>query len=176
MQKLATPRLVLEPLTRRHAAEMFEALSDHAIYRYIDEARPASVDALAARYTRLESRRSGDGREHWLNWVVREPASGKAVGFVQASVLENGTGFVAYVIAPASQGLGYGREATAAMIAELERGYGVKRLCASVDARNAASIALAQALGFTEARRDGGDIIFERGMAAVSGSTSPGIR
>jgi ribosomal-protein-alanine N-acetyltransferase len=176
MRKLVTPRLVLEPLTRRHAEEMFEALSDDAIYLYIDEGPPASVEALATRYARLESRRSGDGREHWLNWVVREPASGKAVGFVQASVTDNGTAFVAYVIAPASQGQGYGREATAAMIAELERGYGARVLRASVDARNIASIALATALGFSEARRDGGDIIFERGTSAVSGSTAPGIR
>jgi ribosomal-protein-alanine N-acetyltransferase len=173
---LTTQRLVLEPLARHHAQEMFEALSDRAIYRFIDEAPPASVEALATRYARLESRRSGDGREHWLNWVVREPASGNAVGFVQASVMENGTAFVAYVIAPPSQGKGYGREATAAMIEELERGYGAKLLRASVDARNAASIALAAALGFAEARRDGGDIIFERRLEAVSGSTSPGIR
>jgi [ribosomal protein S5]-alanine N-acetyltransferase len=173
MQKLMTARLVLEPLTRHHAQEMFDALSDRTLYRYIDEAPPASVDALAARYTRLESRRSGDGREHWLNWVVREPVSGQAIGFVQASVMENGTAFVAYVIAPSSQGQGYGREATAAMIGELFARHGAKELRASVDARNAASIKLAAALGFTEARRDGGDIIFER---AVSGSTAPGNR
>jgi ribosomal-protein-alanine N-acetyltransferase len=173
MRKLTTPRLVLEPLTRRHAREMFEALSDRAIFRYIDEAPPASVEALAARYTRLESRRSGDGREHWLNWVVREPASGAAIGFVQASVMENGTAFVAYVIAPPSQGKGYGREATAAMIDELAARYGAKDLRASVDARNAASIRLVAALGFQEARRDGGDILFER---AVSGSTARGSR
>lgn len=173
MRKLATERLVLEPLTRRHAPEMFEALSDRAIYRYIDEAPPASVEALATRYTRLESRRSGDGREHWLNWVLREQASGKAIGFVQASVMEDGTAFVAYVVAPASQGKGYAREATVAMIAELERGYGARVLKANIDARNAASIALAAALGFTEAKRDGGDILYER---RVNGSTSPGIR
>ena len=176
MRRLTSERLVLEPLTRLHAQEMFVALADRAIYRYIDEAPPASIEALATRYARLESRRSGDGREHWLNWVVREPASGRAVGFVQASVMDNGTAFVAYVIAPGSQGQGYGREATAAMIAELERGYGAKVLRASVDARNAASIALATALGFYEARRDDGDIIFERGTSAVSGSTAPGIR
>lgn len=173
MQNLTTPRLVLEALTRRHAQEMFEALSDRMIYRYIAEAPPASVEALAARYTRLESRRSGDGRERWLNWVVREPLSGQAIGLVQASVREDGTAVVAYVIAPSSQGQGYGREATAAMIEELRARYGARELRASVDARNAASIRLAASLGFTEARRDGGDIIL---VHAVSGSTAPGNR
>ena len=171
MRELTTARLVLEPLTRRHAQEMFEALSDRAIYRFIDEAPPASVDALAARYARLESRRSGDRREHWLNWVVRVPATGAAIGFVQASVMPDGTAFVAYVIAPSSQGRGYGREATATMIEELRARYGAKVLRANVDSRNAASIRLAAALGFAEARRDGHDIIFER---SVGGSTAPG--
>ena len=173
MRELTTLRLILEPLTRRHAQEMFEALSDRAIYRFIDEAPPASVDTLAVRYARLESRRSGDGREHWLNWVVREPASGRAIGFVQATVMESGTAFIAYVIAPSSQGQGYGREATAAMIEELRARYGATELRANVDARNAASIKLAAALGFAEASRDGGDIIFE---LAVNGSTAPGNR
>lgn len=159
---LATPRLALEPLLRGHAPEMFAALADPALYRYIEEAPPASLEALAERYARLESRRSGDGREHWLNWIARDTASGKAVGFVQATVQEDGTAFVAYVIAAPHQGRGLGREATAAMIAELRSAYGVRRLRASIDARNAPSIALATALGFGEARRDGGDVIFER--------------
>jgi RimJ/RimL family protein N-acetyltransferase len=162
VRKIASARLTLEPLTRAHAPEMFATLDDPAIYHFIDEAPPVSLEALAERYARLESRRSGDRREHWLNWVVRDSTSGKALGFVQATVAESGSAFVAYVIAPASQGHGFGREATAAMIAELQASYGVRKLSASVDVRNAASLALLGALGFTQARREGGDAIFER--------------
>jgi len=162
MRSLDTDRLALEPLTRRHAAEMFEALADPALYRYIDEKQPVSLEALAARYGRLESRRSGDGREHWLNWVLREKASGKAVGFVQASVLEDGTAFVAYVVAPEHQRRGFGREATVAMMAELRASYAAREYRASVDARNEPSLRLLAGLGFTESHRDLGDIIFVR--------------
>ena len=140
---------------------MFAALSDAEIYRFMDEARPASLEALAERYGRLETRLSGDGRERWLNWVVRERASAKAVGFVQATLREDGTTLIAYVIIPAFQRQGFAREATVAMIEELRSKYGAKRLRASVDPRNKASLALLASLGFRELRKGGrGDRIF----------------
>jgi RimJ/RimL family protein N-acetyltransferase len=161
IRKLATPRLVLEPLVAAHAPEMFAVLSDAAIFRFMDEAPPASLEALADRYGRLETRLSGDGRERWLNWVVREKASAKAVGFVQATLREDGTTLIAYVITPAFQKRGFAREATRAMIAELGSKYGAKRPRASVDPRNTASLALLASLGFREVPKGGGgDRIF----------------
>ena len=162
VRKLTTERLKLEPLTKAHAPEMFAALSDPAIYRFMDEAPPDSLEALAQRYARLETRLSGDGRERWLNWVVRESATSRAIGFVQATVREDGSALVAYVIAPAAQGQGFAREATTAMIGELRERYGSTRLRASTDPRNAASIALLSSLGFREMRKSSsGDRIFE---------------
>ncbi len=73
MRTLEADGLVLEPLTVAHAEAMFALLSDPALYRYIDEAPPADVDHLRARYARLERRESADGRQRWLNWVVRAP-------------------------------------------------------------------------------------------------------
>ena len=60
----------LEPLVAAHAAQMFEVLSDPAIYEFENEP-PRSPELLAQRYERLESRRSTDGAEQWLNWVIR---------------------------------------------------------------------------------------------------------
>lgn len=141
---------------------MFSALSDPAIYSFMDDPPPVSVEALAERYGRLETRMSGDGRERWLNWIVRETATARAIGFVQATVKEDGTALVAYVIIPAAQGRGFAREATEAMIGELRASYGSGLLRASVDARNFPSIALLVALGFREARTSSdGDLIFE---------------
>ena len=162
LRKLTTKRLVLEPLMRAHAFEMFSALSDPAIYRYIDEAPPATVESLAERYARLETRQSGNGEERWLNWIVREAATARAVGFVQATVKEDGTAFVAYVIAPAAQGKGFAREATESMLGELRSTYGASRFRANVDHQNATSIALLRNLGFRETSQNGGDRIFER--------------
>lgn len=162
LRPLATPRLALEPLVEAHAREMFAALADPAIYRHIDEEAPESVERLAQRYRRLESRKSGDGTEHWLNWVVREKASGAAIGYVQATVQTDGMAIVAYVIAPSHWGHGFGREATVAMIAEIAARYGAQRLVATVDEANAASIRLLRALGFEDRGRRDGDRVYER--------------
>lgn len=162
MRELRTARLVLEPLTRAHASEMFAVLSDPETFRFIDEQPPVSEEALAHRYARLESRLSSEGRERWLNWIAREASTSKAIGFVQATVREDGSALVAYVIAPAAQRQGYAREAAKAMIAELRSAYAAKRLRASVDPRNAASIALLVSLGFTNGGANpDGDAIFE---------------
>ena len=147
---------------RAHAFEMFSALSDPAIYRYIDEAPPATVEALAERYARLETRQSGDGSEKWLNWIVRETATQRAVGFVQATVKEDGTAFVAYVIAPGAQRKGFAREATESMLGELKSTYSASPFRANVDHHNAPSIAVLRHLGFRETSQNGGDRIFER--------------
>ena len=45
----------------------------------------------------LEGRKSLDGSEHWLNWVVRT-LDGHLAGYVQATVSANGTAEVAYVL------------------------------------------------------------------------------
>jgi RimJ/RimL family protein N-acetyltransferase len=144
---LETARLRLEPLMRAHADALFAGLADARLYDYIAADPPASVDALRARFARWESRRSPDGAERWLNWAVCARADGRALGTVQATVYADGRADVAYLIARAAWGCGYGREAVAAMIAALAH-LGVRELRATVDTRNRASIALLTALGF----------------------------
>jgi RimJ/RimL family protein N-acetyltransferase len=163
MRKLSSPRLALEPLLRSHAEELFVALGDARIYQYIDEEPAVSAQALAERYARLETRRSGDGTELWLNWAIREQATGAAIGFTQATVRRDGSAVVAYVISPSRWRQGFAREATAAMLEELEANYGVRRFVATVDERNTASRALLSALGFRDAKRANGDRVYERG-------------
>ena len=85
MQTIVTPTLTLEPLLASHAEAMFELLSDRAIYQYLDYSPPASVEYLRGVYLRLEARRSPDGSEAWLNWVIR-PRDQPLVGYVQATV------------------------------------------------------------------------------------------
>jgi RimJ/RimL family protein N-acetyltransferase len=97
MRPIATPTLRLEPLTAGHAREMFRVLSDPAIYEFENEP-PASEEALARRYAMLERRASPDGREAWLNWVIRLPG-GELAGYVQATVLASGAAYVAYELA-----------------------------------------------------------------------------
>jgi len=87
MRVIETGNLTLEPQTAAHAEEMFAVLSDPAIYEYENQP-PPSLEWLRTRFTKLESRLSANGREQWLNWVVRLPTS-ELIGYVQATVLPN---------------------------------------------------------------------------------------
>jgi RimJ/RimL family protein N-acetyltransferase len=147
MRTLQTGPLTLEPQTAAHAAEMFDVLSDPAIYEYENEP-PGSIEALRTRYAKLESRRSADGRQQWLNWVIRMDGVG-LIGYVQATVYPDGSASIAYEMASAHWGRGLGRRATEAMLRELVDHYGVKRLFAVAKERNFRSLRLLSRLGFS---------------------------
>jgi RimJ/RimL family protein N-acetyltransferase len=154
---IRTARLTLEPLTVAHAPAMFALLVDPALYTYLDFPPPPSLEHLQRVYARLETRRSPDGTEAWLNWIVVR--DGEAIGFVQATIYPDHSANVAYVLGSAHWGRGYAIEAVTAMLAELGGG----KCFATVDARNARSIRLLERLGF---RHAGGER-YERN-AAVS--------
>lgn len=149
MKTLTAGDLVLEPQVAAHAAAMFVVLSDPAIYEYENEP-PWSVNELRERFTALESRVSPNGKEQWLNWVVRLP-DGQLAGYVQATVRSNGTATIAYEFASAFWGRGYARRSLEAMFAELAESYDVSELAAVLKQANHRSLGLLQRLGFTMA-------------------------
>ncbi len=153
MQTIAAAELVLEPLTAADADTMFGVLSDPQIYRYLDYGPPPSVDYLRDVYTRLEGRKSPDGTQLWLNWVVRRRGVGP-MGYVQATVLPSGIAWIAYALSSKHWGRGYARMATHAMIEHLADAYGAARYLASVEAENRRSIGLLQRLSFRFATRE----------------------
>jgi RimJ/RimL family protein N-acetyltransferase len=118
----STDRLTLEPLTRAHAAELFEGLNDPHLHGFIGGS-PLPLPALVDRYTRLEARRSSDGGQLWGNWVLRDRATGAAVGTLQATLPaggpESGPAEVAWVLARTAQGHGYAREAATSLVGHL---------------------------------------------------------
>src|SRR5262249_51785331 len=138
--------IVLEPQREAHAAEMFVVLGDPALYEYENEP-PASLEWLRQRFRKLESRRSPDGREQWLNWVVRLPSS-QLIGYVQATVHPDGRAAIAYVLGSAWWGRGLARRATEAMIAELAASHGARTLTAVFKQDNHRSRHLLERLGF----------------------------
>lgn len=147
MQKIVTPTLTLEPLLASHAEAMFEVLSDQAIYQYLDYPPPASAEDLRNVYARLEARRSPDGSESWLNWVIR-PRDQSLVGYVQATVAPNRSAFVAYILASKYWGRGYALRAMQAMLEHLASTYNVDQYLATVEVGNRRSIRLLERLGF----------------------------
>src|SRR3954468_21945591 len=152
LRRLATRRLLLEPQVAAHAADMFTLLQDPALYRYENEA-PASLAWLEERFRRLETRRSADGNEQWLNWVVRLRGS-SLIGFVQATLRLDGSAAVAYVFGSAHWGHGYASEAVSAMLNELVAYYGVTSFAAVLKRDNLRSVRLLDRLGFAAASGD----------------------
>jgi RimJ/RimL family protein N-acetyltransferase len=152
MRTLRTERLLLEPQVVAHAGEMFAVLSDPSIYAFENEA-PASVEWLTRRYGRLESRRSDDGRELWLNWVVRRQPS-PLIGYVQATVFPNRTALIAYVFNSAHWGRGFAREATEALLRELAESYGITTAGAIFKRVNHRSRRLLDRIGMSVAEGD----------------------
>jgi len=143
---IAGEGVTLEQQLASHAAELYAVISDPTVYEFIDSKEPASEAALRERLTKLETRLSPDGTEHWLNWVVRDSA-GKVVGYVQATVTPDHAAEIAYVLGRAHWRKGYAYAACVAMISELRSSYGVTRVTATLDPANDASLALLRKLG-----------------------------
>jgi RimJ/RimL family protein N-acetyltransferase len=152
MRSLVAGDVTLEPQVAAHAEGMFAVLSDPAIYAYENEP-PPSLEWLRERFARLELRQSGDGRERWLNWVIRTP-SAELAGYVQATVRANGSAAIAYELNSRHWGRGLASRAVLAMIRELVEQYQVTRLFAVAKQRNLRSIRFLERLGFSPAEPD----------------------
>jgi RimJ/RimL family protein N-acetyltransferase len=156
---IETERLRLEPLRVEDAPEMAGVLADPSLYAFTG-GTPPTLDDLRRRYAAQVVGRSADGREVWLNWVVRRLSDGDAVGYVQATV-EEGSADIAWVIGASWQGRRFATEAAAAMLAWLVSpepgGAGVGAVTAHVHPEHAASAAVARHLGLqpTDVVEDG---------------------
>jgi RimJ/RimL family protein N-acetyltransferase len=149
-ETIDTARLTLQPLRLDHAGEMVDVLSDPRLYEYVGGA-PPSAARLEARYARQVVGHSPDARQGWLNWIVRERATGSAVGTVQATlaVIDGQTeAEIAWVIGSAYQRRGYATEAAGAMVQWL-RSRVANRIVAHIHPEHAASMSVAMHLGLT---------------------------
>jgi RimJ/RimL family protein N-acetyltransferase len=149
MRSIDTPALRLIPQVAAHAEEMFAVLGDSALYEYENEP-PHSLDWLRARFTALESRRSRDGQEQWLNWVIQLPSS-ELIGYVQATVHAEDRAGIAYILSSRFWGRGLAYRAVDAMLAELGENYAVHHFTAVLKRRNLRSRRLLERLGFSMA-------------------------
>jgi RimJ/RimL family protein N-acetyltransferase len=146
MRAIVTGTLALVPQTAAHAEQMFVVLSDPAIYEF-ENKPPESLAWLRERFAKLESRRSPDGKEQWLNWVIRLPTS-KLAGYVQATVYADGRAAIAYEMSSAHWGRGLARQAVQALMGELADYYAVNRVSALLKRENERSFRLLERLGF----------------------------
>lgn len=148
-QVIDTERLRLEPLQPDHAARLFALLQDPGLYHYIPQEPPVSQSLLMQRYQQLARRLSPAGDQAWLNWAISLTATGAYIGQVEATIFEDQTAYLAYLIGSAFWGQGYASEACTRIIQLLFDDYGVTQIKAEIDTRNTASLRLLERLGFT---------------------------
>ena len=138
----------LEPLRVGHADEMVNVLADESIYSFIGGI-PPTLESLRTRYDVQAKGVSPDGSEAWLNWIIRLVDTGQAVGYVQATVTDDGgcqVAEIAWVVSTPFQGRRLATNAAIAMCRFLVD-QGVERLMADVHADHAASQGVARAAG-----------------------------
>jgi Acetyltransferase (GNAT) domain len=98
---------MLRPLTADHADALFPVLRDVHLWRFTEQEPPKTLAGLRERYQRLESRRSPDGQELWLNWALERREDDRPVGLVQATVpILQSYADIAYVLGRAFWGRG----------------------------------------------------------------------
>ena len=162
-ERLTTDRLILEPLQLGHADEMVAVLADDRLYEYTGGDAP-TLDVLADRY---RHQIGGPGRddEEWFNWIARRIDSGAAVGYVQATVIDERAD-VAWLVGVDHQRQGFAGEAAEAMLAWLVE-HGVRMFSAHVAVDHVASARVAERLGMarTSAVDDDGEEVWSRTTA-----------
>jgi len=135
----------LDPLQVADAAEMVDVLSAPELYEFIG-GRPPTLGELTEQYRRQVVGRSVDGREEWLNWIVR--VDGTAVGYVQATVHCGDRAVVAWVVGAPWQGRGYATAAACELLGLL-RARGVRRIEAYIVPGHVGSERVASRIGMT---------------------------
>ena len=151
----------------RHADGLFAALHHDSVTAFLPAPDVASLAELRARIARLARGAAPEG-ETWLNFVVK--CEGVIAGRIEAT--SYGTwAEIAYLVGPAFQRQGLGREAVRWLVERLHDA-GCEDVWACVHPDNARSIALLAKLGFVQRREtehnlasfDHGDLIFEHAI------------
>jgi ribosomal-protein-alanine N-acetyltransferase len=149
---VSTKRLIIEPLNRSHAHELFPLMQNSKIYEWISSTAPMDVGKLAEVWAKRETRLSPKGNEAWLNWVVKRSCDGAYVGKIDVSVdSENVATNVGYFFFPDHWGSGYASEAILA-IAEHLATQGIVKMVATVTLGNVASYRVLEKAGFEKTR------------------------
>jgi RimJ/RimL family protein N-acetyltransferase len=142
---LSTRRLSLEPIRPEDADDLVAVLDDDALHEFIG-GHPATLAELRERWRRWSARRSPDGRELWLNWVLRSREENRPMGTLQATVLVDQAA-VAWVVGRAWQGRGYATEAARALVDWLVDGLQVRDVVAYIHPEHQASARVAANAG-----------------------------
>ncbi len=140
---------------------MVDVLADQRMHEFTG-GHPPSLKDLRSRYQSLESGRSPEGHEAWLNWIVRLHDDVQPVGVMQATVTSDGlSADVAWEVGVASQGKGFASEAATAVVGWLIE-QGVLNVRALIHPEHVASAVVASRAGLSATDECVGDEIVWR--------------
>jgi len=146
--ELATARLRLDALRIDDAVALFGYRSDPAVSRY-QGWRPASVED-AESFIRNQSALIAPTPGQWFQRAIRLRDSEALIGDLGLCLSNDAQAEFGITLAPSMQGRGMAREALHALFHVLFGRLDVHRVHASVDPRNAPSMALLQAVGMRQ--------------------------
>jgi RimJ/RimL family protein N-acetyltransferase len=143
-----TPRLQLRVHCLDDVDDMLQFRSDPEVVRYVPwpiSTRADVLDALSKRVTAGTVDKVGD----WLILAIVFRETGQVIGEVLLKNSGVDEAELGYAIHRSFWGKGLAREATSAMLELGIREFGLRRVTATLDARNTASVRLLERLGFT---------------------------
>lgn len=151
--RIETERLTLSPLSVIDADEMVSVLADDSLYEFTG-GEPPTLATLQHRY-RHQVAGSTDPEEFWANWILRTKPDGRAVGFVQATVVGSSAA-MAWVVGVGHQRRGLATEAATAL-REWLAGNEIRHVEAHIHPHHASSQAVARRVGLIRTGRIDGD-------------------
>ena len=122
---------------------MVTVLADSSLYEFTG-GEPPTMNELVNRYQQQTAGPATSG-EHWCNWIICVGSRGRAVGFVQATIVGD-VAALAWVVGVDHQGCGFATEAVSGVCGWLAEN-DVRRIEAHIHRGHEASQAVAQRIG-----------------------------
>lgn len=160
-------RLKYEPITRIHAAKLYEALRHPSVHQFIHSKDFSTLESVTDFIDRVGRGPKEDLNGEWINIVCF--LNDEVIGLIQATLHGMWTE-VAFLFSPTFQGKGYATEAVTWLIDYLHDDRKMTEFWATTVPENKRSIALLLRMGFLESEVlereifsfDPGDLIFKR--------------
>jgi RimJ/RimL family protein N-acetyltransferase len=151
---LITRRLIVRPFVFEDVEPLVSLFADPKVHAFVDDGRP--LPAPVARLW-IERSRENLARFGYGTGAVTERETGLLIGWAGFARPGDGSEEIVYGLAPVYWGRGLGRELVQGLL-DVAKDKNVNPVRATVDPRNAASIAVLIGLGFALAERGyGGD-------------------
>ncbi|BCJ40463.1 N-acetyltransferase [Actinoplanes ianthinogenes] len=145
---MATERLILRRFRPTDAPTLAEYRSDPDVARYQSWDAPFPLDKAMTAVRNFAA--SSPDQPGWFQYAIEHKIERALIGDVAVRLHDNlRQAEIGFTLAPAYQKLGFATEAVSAVLDRLFRLQGLHRVMGECDARNVASAALMERLGFT---------------------------